>query len=181
MKPFCAVWLAALIAAVGFGTGWLMCRNYAQNPPQPTPVTDTVVITRTDTVWIHQPVERLRTVVRTDTVWLAADTVRLRDSLPVAFPIQRVRYSDDSTYVAVVSGYNPHLDSLTLLQRHTHIVVPPPARPTPRIALTVGPQAGFYRTPAGWQPGVGVGVSLGITINLPCTPRTVYSTRIARK
>lgn len=175
MKNTHKILLWTLLALVAFLSGVIAARR---PPGSHTPTThpDTVVICHTETVTITRPVERLRTLIRHDTVWLpAADNTneptdsacRPDDSVRVALPIHRVRYSDDSTFVAVVSGHRARLDSLVWLRRESHTTVRKAPRPTPpRVVVSVGPQAGIYRTPAGWQPGVGVGISVGVTLRL---------------
>ena len=124
---------------------------------------DTVWLTRVDTIRLTHPVERLRTVVRVDTVWLTvADTPPGEDSVRVVMPVEHKLYTDDSTYRASVSGYGARLDSLVFLRpiRQQTITRSRQAR----FVFTIGAQAGYYRTPCGWQPGVGVGLGAGITI-----------------
>ncbi len=130
---------------------------------EPKSVADTVWLTRVDTIRLTHPVERLRTIVRVDTVWLAmTDTTARNDSVRVALPIEHRLYTDDSIYRASVSGYGARLDSLVFLRpvRQQTITRSQQAR----FVLTIGAQAGYYRTPCGWQPGVGVGVGAGVTI-----------------
>ena len=136
---------------------------------------DTVRVCHTETLVIERPVERLRTIVRHDTVWLAAegaiynkvctaDTLPQLDSVRAVVPIQQLHYSDDSTFVAVVSGYRARLDSLVLLRRESHTTLRTPRPSPPRVVISAGPQAGIYRTRAGWQTGIGFGIGVGITI-----------------
>ena len=115
-------------------------------------------------------------LVRHDTVWLAADngtinnkvwsadTLSQGDSVRAVVPIQQLRYSDDSTFVAVVSGYRARLDSLVLLRRESHTTLRTPRPSPPRVVISAGPQAGIYRTPVGWQTGIGFGIGVGITL-----------------
>lgn len=164
--------VAAVVALFGAGVT-IGRRSHHPSPIAP----DTVRVCHTETIVIERPVERLRTIVRHDTVWLAtegaiynynkvctADTLPQRDSVRAVVPIQQLHYSDDSTFVAVVSGYRACLDSLVLLRRESHTTLRTPHPSPPRVVVSAGPQAGIYRTPAGWQTGIGFGIGVGITL-----------------
>lgn len=164
--------LAVAAVVVLFGAGVFVGRR-SHRPSSIAP--DTVRVCHTETLVIERPIERLRTIVRHDTVWLAAeddyynkvctaDTLPLRDSVRAVVPIQQLHYSDDSTFVAVVSGYRARLDSLVLLRRESHTTLRTPRPSPPRVVISAGPQAGIYRTPAGWQAGIGFGIGVGITL-----------------
>ena len=165
--------IGALILLCTFAAGVLTARR--TTPTERIHTRDTIVITRLETVRIERPTERLRTVIRHDTVWLArADEIRDKeegyaavstdtDSARVALPITTTVYGD-STYRAVVSGYKARLDTLVWLRPRSEKLITSTIRHTPKVAITIGPQAGFYRTPLGWQPGIGIGISAGITI-----------------
>ena len=158
----------AILFLAGLWTGHATLR-LATTPP------DTLHIHHVETLVIERPVERLRTIVRHDTVWLpsinnkvsTADSPPSRDSARTIIPIHRVRYTDDSTFVAVISGHRARLDSLVWLRRESHTTLRTPHTTPPRIVITAGPQTGIYRTPTGWQPGIGFGIGVGITL----TPR----------
>jgi hypothetical protein len=120
---------------------------------------DTVLVTNVET-----RVQRVE-VVRVDTVWLERvgnpDTLH-RDSISVVLPIERKVYAD-SLFRAVVSGYRPRLDSLTLYQRERIVSVPPAPRSSRGWGWGVGAQVGYGFTPRGRQPYCGVGVHFGYT------------------
>ena len=176
-RTFDAILAVAGVVAL-FGAGVAIGRHSHPSPAVP----DTVRVCQTETLVIERPVERLRTIVRHDTVWLAAveathnadnpiynkvcsaDTLPQRDSVRAVVPIQQLHYSDDSTFVAVVSGYRARLDSLVLLRRESHTTLRTPRPSPPRVVVSAGPQAGFYRTPVGWQTGIGFGIGVGITL-----------------
>ncbi len=165
--------LAVVAVVVMFGVGVFVGRH--SHTPSPTPP-DTIRVCHIETLVMERPVERLRTIVRHDTVWLAADygtinnkvctadTLSQGDSVRAVVPIQQLRYSDDSTFVAVVSGYRARLDSLVLLRRESHTTLRTPRPSPPRVVISAGPQAGIYRTPVGWQTGIGFGIGIGITL-----------------
>lgn len=165
--------LAVVAVVMLFGTGVIVGRR-SHHPSSAAP--DTVRVCHTETLVIERPVERLRTIVRHDTVWLAADNGAINNkvceadtqpqcySVRAVVPIQQVRYTDDSTFVAVVSGYRARLDSLVLLRRESHTTLRVPHPLPPRVVISAGPQAGVYRTPVGWQAGIGFGIGVGITL-----------------
>ncbi len=173
MKRTFVTSLAVTLVIALFGVGVFVGRHTYR--PSPTPP-DTIRVCHIETLIVERPVERLRTIVRHDTVWLAADnsainnkvwsadTLPLRDSVRTIVPIQQIHYTDDSTFVAVVSGYRTHLDSLVLLRRESHTTVRTSRPSPPRIVISAGPQAGIYRTPVGWHTGIGFGIGIGITI-----------------
>lgn len=135
---------------------------------------DSVVVTRTDTLRIVQPVTVHEEVVRYVTVTvpdssnvgkigkdsIAAPTADhfIDAAQTVVLPITQKMYRD-SSYTAWVSGYAAALDSIevyprTLIVRQT---APPAAKPR---RWSMGVQAGYGLTPKGLQPYVGVGVSI---------------------
>lgn len=82
------------------------------------------------------------------------------DSAEVVIPMCQ-RIYEDSTYRAYVSGYNAQLDSIFVFRRSecitkTRILQSPPKR------FSVGLQAGYGYTPKGFQPYVGIGVSVNL-------------------
>lgn len=148
---------SAVCLVIGFIAGaWLFSRT-----SEPAEV---VKLTRVDTVRVATPVEvvKFREVVRIDTVLVAVvDTVR--DTVAVALPIERKVYAD-SLYRAVVSGYRPSLDSLTLYPRERTIFVPTSTtKHTRGWGVGLGAQIGYGITPKGAQPYCGLGVHIGYT------------------
>lgn len=150
---------SAVCLVLGFIAGaWLFYRA----PESP----EVVEVLHIDTVRVYTPVEvvTLREVLRIDTVFVAiADTVRgpqYSDSIAVPLPIERKVYAD-SLYRAVVSGYHPRLDSLTLYQRERVVCVPTATSCSRRWGFGVGAQLGYGVTPKGALPYCGVGVHFG--------------------
>lgn len=75
----------------------------------------TFVDTVRDTITIVKPKAVYSQVFRIDTVRLATvDTIINTDSIFVSVPIDRMVYTDDSTYTAIVSGYRASLDSISV-------------------------------------------------------------------
>ena len=77
---------------------------------------DTVIIK--DTVKVEIPIPKEVEVIRYDTITLPST----KDStlFPVVLPLEKQVY-EDSTFRAVISGYKPHLESLTLFPTKTTI------------------------------------------------------------
>lgn len=120
---------------------------------------DTVHIRDTVRDTIPKPVKE--TLKRTDTVYLpilmdtATDRALESDSVPVLIPITSKEYKTDD-YRAVVSGYNPTLDSMEIY-RDMKIITLTPVQKRKRWGL--GLQTG-YGYPGGWYMGVGVSYNL---------------------
>lgn len=77
---------------------------------------DTVIVK--DTVKIETPIPKEIKVVKTDTVYLPS--VDKEDSIKALLPIEQRIYGD-STFRAVISGYKPQLESLTIYPIKTTI------------------------------------------------------------
>ena len=136
---------------------WMRCNSHE---PQPMCIKgDTVRIRDTVRDTILKPVRE--TLKRTDTVYLPIliDTTTDRtvedDSIPVLVPITSKEYKTDD-YRAIVSGYNPSLDSMELY-RDKEIITLPPLQKKKRWGL--GLQTG-YSYPGGWYVGVGISCNL---------------------
>lgn len=113
-------------------------------------VRDTITITKPKVVYTH--------IFRTDTVCLATvDTISRIDSIFVSVPIDRMVYTDDSTYTAVVSGYRASLDSISVYNKTiTKELVKKPQR------ISISLQAGYGFTSKTPSPYIGLGVSYNI-------------------
>ena len=81
--------------------------------------TDTITITKIDTVTIITPVIQYRyiTQVITDTLY-STDSIKV----PVQIPIESKTYQD-STYRAVISGYRTNLDTIQVYPIHTYTTI----------------------------------------------------------
>lgn len=118
----------------------------------------TFVDTVRDTITIVKPKAIYSQVFRIDTVRLATvDTIINTDSIFVSVPIDRMVYTDDSTYTAIVSGYRASLDSISVYNKTiTKELVKKP----PRISISL--QAGYGFTSKTPSPYIGLGVSYNI-------------------
>lgn len=115
--------------------------------------TDTVTVVTVDTLIREKPIYVNRYF--RDTILVAVtDTVRLRDTTFVQLPKEHRLYVD-SMYRAVVSGYQPSLDSIEVYQKNYTKIVTNTLRPR----WSVGIQAGYGVT-RGFElaPYVGIGI-----------------------
>lgn len=152
----------AVCILLGFVGGFLL------NHRTPTEVAKVIEVVRVDTFRVTMPVEvvKFREVVRIDTVFVAVvDTTtapRTGDTVAALLPIERRVYAD-SLYRAVVSGYRPRLDSLTIYQRERVVQIPTAPSRSRGWGWGIGAQVGYGFTPQGRQPYCGVGVHFGYT------------------
>lgn len=80
------------------------------------------------------------------------------DSVSVTIPITQKLYETED-YRAYVSGYNARLDSIFVNSKSTVVRIRDPAKPK---RFSIGLQAGYGMTPKGFQPYVGIGVSVNL-------------------
>lgn len=80
------------------------------------------------------------------------------DSVSISIPITQSRYETDD-YRAYVSGYNARLDSIFVTSRQTVVRIRDPAK---KKRFSIGIQAGYGMTPKGFQPYLGLGVSVNL-------------------
>ena len=144
---------------------------------EPVVVTDTLVIM--DTIRHDSLVPVREEVVRWKKVYVSGrrdtstnSTLGLCDSVSaelqptrplgdsLLLPITQKVYTDDSTYTAWVSGYEAMLDSIETYRRQE--VITNTISVKSRKRWSIGLQGGFYATPKGLQPGLGVGVTYQI-------------------
>lgn len=132
----------------------MKCHGGTHTPPEPDVKTDTVVVYHTDTVTAYKPVPFNVYVV--DTMWVPV-TVHERDTVWAQLPREAKVY-EDSTYRAVVSGFRPSLDTISVFRRTETITVTNNIRvPAPRWSW--GVQAGVgLNTQGTVTPYVGVGI-----------------------
>jgi hypothetical protein len=78
------------------------------------PQTDTITIIKRDTITIIKPQSHIRYVNR-----IVRDTLYSIDSIPVPvnLPIE-VKVYQDSNYRAIISGYRPQLDSISIFNKN---------------------------------------------------------------
>lgn len=80
------------------------------------------------------------------------------DSVNIAIPITQKGYETEE-YRAYVSGYKASLDSIFTFRQKSVVRI---REPTKHKRFSVGIQAGYGMTPKGFQPYVGVGVSVNL-------------------
>lgn len=82
------------------------------------------------------------------------------DSVLISVPIkQRVYETDD--YRAYVSGFDAKLDSLFITSKQTVMRIREPEK---KKRFSIGVQAGYGLTPKGFQPYLGIGMSVNLFI-----------------
>lgn len=113
--------------------------------------TDTITITKIDTVTIIKPVVQYRYITQ-----LITDTLYNRDSIkvPVRIPIETKIYQD-STYRAVVSGYRASLDTIQVYPIHTYTTITNMI--TKQKRFNIGVQAGVGYGVFNKKPDIYVG------------------------
>lgn len=145
----------AAASCLGFLVGH-RCRRIDPGEP-PTAKVDTLVIR--DTILREKPV--FVTSVVYDTIMAYFTTIR-HDTVEVRVPMERRVYQEDSLYRAVVSGWHPSLDSLTIYPKETIITITKPEVIPVRKRWGLGVQAGMGACKDGLTPYVGVGVSYNL-------------------
>lgn len=132
---------------------------------RPAKPAETVVQTDTmylrDTIRIDRPVPRIVRIV--DTMLIPViDTVHTRDSIFISIPREEKVY-EDSTYRAVVSGYKPSLDSISVFRATEVITITETVRVPEKKRWGLGIQVGgTYLPKVGPTPYVGVGISYNL-------------------
>lgn len=116
---------------------------------QPIPVHDTIT---------RQIVRVLPIISRIDTAALPPQPLGSSDSVAVVVPVSQKTYSD-SLYTAWISGYEPHLDSIKIYN-HTQYITRTITKQSKRSHFGIGLQGGYGITPKGFQPYIGVGISV---------------------
>lgn len=136
-------------------------------------VVDTII--HIDTVAYLLPIPRDSVVIRYDHIAVPiapahcdsiehcsdSDNVSVevtQDSATIHLPITQQIYETD-TYRAYISGYRPSLDSIFITNKMTEVIVKKQAKTN---RFNIGVQAGYGLTPKGFQPYVGLGVSIKI-------------------
>lgn len=131
--------LFAILAGAFLGE-WLGYKRFSAQIQPPKVITDTLVIH--DTFVYRKPVYHTKRVI--DTVLFAVtDTVQVRDSVFIPLPIEQ-RVYEDSTYRAVVSGWRPSLDTISVFR--STIVVDRVQEVKLRPRWSIGLQAGVGLT-----------------------------------
>lgn len=143
-----------------FCVGFLLGKQHRRNEAADNVLLKVDTVTVIDTVVRETPVIRESSVIRHDTVRI--ETIR-HDTVQVAMPVERIVYSEDSLYYAVVSGWKPSLDSIILYPQRTYIYKERTIRsnsPKWLIGISAGPSV--LVTTDGKLHG-GLGVTAGLT------------------
>lgn len=119
---------------------------------------------KTNTVTVEKP--RPYEVRVTDTIRVAVpDTVRVHDTLYLSLPREQKVYRD-SSYRAVVSGYMPSLDSMTVYQRTVTVTKTSFVPSRKRWTVGIGPSVGLgWVSPIGKEGGIGTYLGVGATLS----------------
>ena len=153
--------LGILVAVVLFFSGFFV-RQCTFTMPEPEIIEHRDTVTVTDTAWFPDPIEVER-IVR-DTMWVdVGDIIVEHDTTYIPLPKEYVTYKD-SSYTAVVSGFNPALEEITVYPKTQYITVQTEKVYTEykHYKFGVGVQAGYGITPAGFQPYLGLGLSYNL-------------------
>lgn len=119
---------------------------------------DTIVVR--DTLRIVETRVVKEEVVRYEKVYLQAiDTIFKIDSIGVIVPITERTY-EDSTYKAVVRGYNPELVSLDMYLKEVYFPKIVERKVKPKIVVSAGVYGGFGSKGADYGLGISVGVPI---------------------
>lgn len=147
-----AVLSLLLVLSISFQHLYHSNRNSAENSLK----TDTVTITKIDTVTIMKPVIQYRYITQVIT-----DTLYNRDSIkvPVRIPIETKIYQD-STYRAVVSGYRASLDTIQVYPIHTYTTITNTKQKRFNIGIQAGVGYGCFNKKPDMYIGLGVSYRL---------------------
>ena len=123
-------------------------------------ISDTVIVR--DTIEIKVPEPKEVKIIKKDTVYLPSPT--LNDSIDIALPLEEKIYGN-STFRAVIQGYNPILKEITIYPTYTTImeksvVTIDKFKYKPNISLSVGYGYGIIHK----QNDLFIGVTLSIPI-----------------
>lgn len=151
---------AATVAALVFASGYVIGRKSHLRGQEGGIKPETVEVIRRDTIRREKPVF-VRSVVKDFVVVPVRDTVRIRDTVWTVVP-RTERVYEDSTYRAVVSGYDPRLECLDIYRtERTQVVTLTRTEAAPRLGfgLAVGPSV---LVDVGGAPRFGVGITAGV-------------------
>ena len=159
--------LAAILVVGAFVGGWFAGKG---RRPQPSIVVQTDTIVFRDTITQYKPEYITKTVVRKELVEVA-DTMTIHDTAYIALPIERKEYRD-SNYYAVVTGYRPELEQITVYPKTqvitntiTQTIEVPVKKPKPwgiGVQAGFGGQYGITSKRVDYGPYIGVGISYNI-------------------
>lgn len=158
----CFALVVAFILGGSFGFR-LRGRLGESEPSSPIVRTDTLWFWRYDTVTVEKPVPRIVRVV--DTMFVPVlDPIHTRDSTFIPIPREEKIYQD-STYRAVVSGYRPSLDSISVFRATEVITITETVKVPQNKRWGIGIQAGgTYLPKVGPTPYIGIGISYNLLV-----------------
>lgn len=149
-------WLAALLTAGCIFAAFAFGVNYGEKRAECN------YTERVDTLVVFDTITRVKPVYIASTPIIRYDTLRLRDTIAVPVPIERRVYAD-SNYRAVVSGWHPSLDSISVYPATKIITIERERVEKERSRWGLGIQAGAGLSANGIAvPYVGVGVQYNL-------------------
>ena len=149
-------WLSGLLVVVAFCAAFAFGVNYGEKRAECGYKERVIVEYRTDTI------TRVKPVYIASTPEIRIDTLYLRDTIAVPVPIERRVYAD-SNYRAVVSGWHPSLDSISVYPATKIITIERERVEKERSRWGLGIQAGAGLSANGIAvPYVGVGVQYNL-------------------
>lgn len=155
MRTLTQITVIAVLFAIVALTGIRYGRKTAKKPVELIVVWDTTEVVTHDTIVRYRPIYRYSETVRHDTIRF---TTIEHDTVTVDVPIERRVYEEDSLYRAVVTGFRPSLESLTIWPKTTTITITKTVPVPDRRKWGIGLQAGYGAGKNGLTPYVGVGV-----------------------
>lgn len=152
--------IAALIGAAVMALSLFGVRSCTEKPMEPSVVRDTLILH--DTIRIEKPVAKY--ITTRDTIKIPV-IVTEYDTIFVSFAREEKTYSD-STYRAVVSGYEPSLDLIEVYPRTTIITetqtISVPTAKRWGIGVQIGGGAALNGKQVVLSPYIGVGLSYNL-------------------
>lgn len=121
------------------------------------------VVIKHDTITRFKPVEIEREVVRRDTLYLT-NIEEVHDTVMVPIPIEVKIYKEDSLYRAVVSGYKPSLDSISVFPKTVYETKVYTVKEKKKLTFGLNLGAGCV-LPYREEPKLGAYMGVGLTYN----------------
>ena len=149
-------WLAALLTAGCIFAAFAFGVNYGEKRAE-CDYNERVVVE-----YRHDTITRVKPIYIASTPEIRIDTLYLHDTIAVPVPIERRVYAD-SNYRAVVSGWHPSLDSISVYPETRVITIERERVEKERSRWGLGIQAGAGLSANGAAvPYVGVGVQYNL-------------------
>lgn len=149
------LWVALVVSVL---LNVLLAGRAAKTKQAEVVMADTIVVR--DTLRIVDTRVVKEEVVRYEKVYLQAiDTIFKIDSIGVMVPITE-RIYEDSTYKAVVRGYNPELVSLDMYLKEVYFPKIVERKVKPKVVVSAGVYGGFGAKGVDYGLGISVGVPI---------------------